>query len=88
MTTNHQDILDEALCRPGRTDMKIEFELCDRKQITDLYQNFFNTHPNMDDVNMIKENEHSPAKVVSIFMQHRKNPELALKDLVNDTSSH
>ena len=87
MTTNHKDILDQALCRPGRTDLKIKFELCDRKQIADLYENFFNMKPNLNDINMIEENEHSPAKIVSIFMQYRKKPEQALKNLVKNEMS-
>jgi len=37
MTTNFPEKLDEALIRPGRVDMKIEFSLATREQIRELF---------------------------------------------------
>lgn len=37
MTTNYPEKLDEALIRPGRVDMKIEFTLASRQQIRELF---------------------------------------------------
>lgn len=37
MTTNHPERLDEALVRPGRVDMKIEFALASKQQSRELF---------------------------------------------------
>lgn len=37
MTTNYPEKLDDALMRPGRVDMKIEFTLASREQIRELF---------------------------------------------------
>ncbi|XTI87025.1 P-loop containing nucleoside triphosphate hydrolase protein [Cenococcum geophilum] len=37
MTTNHPERLDEALIRPGRVDMQVEFTLAMRDQIRDIF---------------------------------------------------
>jgi chaperone BCS1 len=37
MTTNHPEKLDDALIRPGRVDMQVEFTLATRDQIRDIF---------------------------------------------------
>ena len=37
MTTNHPEKLDDALIRPGRVDMQIEFTLAKRDQVKELF---------------------------------------------------
>jgi mitochondrial chaperone BCS1 len=37
MTTNYPEKLDDALMRPGRVDMKVEFKLASRVQIRELF---------------------------------------------------
>lgn len=82
-TSNQPHILDPALLRPGRFDVKECFNNCDHKQITNLYKNFYNSDPKLEDVEALEEFEHSPAKVVGIFLKNIDTPENSLKELNN-----
>ncbi|RSL83130.1 hypothetical protein CEP51_004678 [Fusarium floridanum] len=42
MTTNKPEDLDEALVRPGRIDMQVDFKLASRKQATELFSRMYN----------------------------------------------
>ena len=37
ITSNYPERLDEALIRPGRIDMMIEFKKCNHKVLRDLF---------------------------------------------------
>ena len=84
MTTNHPEVLDEALIRPGRIDCKYLFDNCDREQIRDLFKMFFNQLPNQDLLNEIKNNKYSPAHITSVFLRYRNNPNESLMHLDDD----
>ncbi|CEL10200.1 hypothetical protein ASPCAL13324 [Aspergillus calidoustus] len=45
MTTNHLELLDPALVRPGRVDYKILFKLADRDLTKKMFCNFFSDAP-------------------------------------------
>lgn len=81
MTTNHPEILDEALIRPGRIDCKYLFDNCNSDQIRDLFNAFFNKDPNDVDLKLIKAKMYSPAHITSVFLRYRDNPDESLKHL-------
>jgi hypothetical protein len=85
MTTNHPEILDSALIRPGRIDCKFLFDNCDKEQIGKLYEMFYNqelTEKNMMQIKNLRiENSYSPAHITSIFLRYRNDPDNALEHL-------
>ena len=81
MTTNHPEVLDEALIRPGRIDAKYQFDNCSRDQVKDLYEMFFNKLVNLEDLENIQANSYSPAHITSVFLRYRNHPDMALKHL-------
>jgi ATP-dependent 26S proteasome regulatory subunit len=85
MTTNHPEILDSALIRPGRIDCKFLFDNCDAEQIGKLFEMFFNqelTDNNKNQLNsLIVNKNYSPAHITSIFLRYRNNPEIVLEHL-------
>ena len=53
MTTNHPDALDEALIRPGRVDLEVEFKYAGRAQVCAMFVRMY------DDGNMVSDEEDS-----------------------------
>ncbi len=42
LTTNHKELLEPALLRPGRIDYIVEFDMAKKEQIEQMYNYFFN----------------------------------------------
>lgn len=81
MTTNHPEVLDSALIRPGRVDAKYLFDNCNKEQIKDLYEMFFNQPVENSQIINIKNDEYSPAHITSVFLRYRNNSKEALLHL-------
>ena len=81
MTTNHPEILDDALIRPGRIDRKFCFENCDKHQIMELYEMFFNQKCDARLLENLGEEEYSPAYIAGLFLRYRMSPNEALLHL-------
>jgi hypothetical protein len=81
MTTNHPEVLDAALVRPGRIDRKIKFDYCTREQIKEMYMMMFNQECD-DDLSYIKDGEYSPAEISSLFVRYKSQPYEAFKYLL------
>lgn len=64
VTTNHIDHLDEAFCRDGRFDVKIELQLCDKFQIKCIYLKMMGKDLPDKILDKIVEYKHSPASVI------------------------
>jgi len=78
MTTNHQEVLDEALIRPGRCDRKFLFNNCDKSQIREIYYLYFNKYPNEQQLSKIPDFKYSPGHITTIFGIYRNEPENVL----------
>ena len=85
MTTNYPEVLDEALIRPGRCDRKYLFDNCDKSQIVDLYEMFFNEKIDEKQFDFDAKN-YSPAHITSTFLRYRNEPEKALLHLDDDAN--
>ena len=81
MTTNHPEVLDSALIRPGRVDSKYLFDNCNKDQIKGLYEMFFSQAADLDQINKIKNDNYSPAHITSVFLRYRNHPKDALLHL-------
>ena len=84
MTTNHPEVLDDALTRAGRIDRKFEFDLCDTQQALDLFANFYGADAaekkTMPD-NWPVTGPQSPADITGVLIQYRVDPEEAWRVL-------
>ena len=74
MTTNHKDVLDKALIRPGRIDISIELSKCNRGMIRELSEIYYRQTlgDNVQKViEQIPEYEYTPAHVMNVFRRFR-----------------
>ena len=77
MTTNHPEVLDDALIRPGRIDVNIELHKCSKEMITEIYEKFYETVADeevIDIVGLIPDDEYSPAHVMTTFRRYKYDP--------------
>jgi hypothetical protein len=89
------NIEDLALVRERRVNKIIKFDYCDHKMIKGIYQNIFNSEPNMELIRMIKEDYYAPCVISQQFISFletnggfingkQKEIDKILLDLAND----
>lgn len=84
MTSNKPEVLDPALLRAGRCDIKYQFNNCSRSQIKDIFEMFFQKELNKSYLSKIKAYEYSPAHITSVFMRYIHDPYKAIEH-IDDT---
>ena len=66
-TTNHPENLDPALLRPGRIDMIVEFTNMTRKNVSDMYQVWFDKKIPREVYHAMKDFTFSQAEIGQLF---------------------
>jgi chaperone BCS1 len=82
MTTNHPELLDPALVRPGRADVHLRLGLCSRLQIRTFFGLFYpNETAPPEQLATLPDNTLSPAEVSCTMLQFRNDPVKAVERL-------
>ena len=67
MTTNKLDVLDKALIRPGRIDIKINFQKCSLYDISKMIEKFWNIVIPSETILPEIERKYTNAEIINIF---------------------
>lgn len=81
MTTNHRDVLDPALIRPGRIDMEVEFGSLSRADIGAICERMWGTVP--DGLAEVPDDMYTQAAVSQFLYKHADDPNKFLSALVD-----
>ena len=83
ITSNFPDKLDKALVRPGRIDVMIEFKNTNCAFILDMINKFYSVEYTIKDIPEGLDGIFTPAEVMESMCTHFKNPDNALKHMIN-----
>jgi hypothetical protein len=83
MTTNEYPTqFDDALMRPGRIDMKIQFSKCSHEEIEELFKLWFGVSVKQKLLKQIPEGKYSPAELGEIFINNIDAPDQIVNTLI------
>lgn len=91
MTSNHPEVLDKALIRPGRIDLQTNFTYASRDLIKEMYEAYLDETFPQDLLQNIPHEELTPAEVGQVMFRHfntNSRPYDILRDLQTTASKH
>jgi len=82
MTSNHPEVLDPALIRPGRIDMIIKFDKSTKSEVQEIYTGLVGKSIPEDLIDKIPDRKYTPAKITQSIFENFQNPESGIRKLV------
>lgn len=70
MTTNHPEMLDRALIRPGRIDVQVHFDFATRELISEMFEGYLDVPLPAHFIPRLPDRKLSPAEVGQVLFRH------------------
>jgi hypothetical protein len=87
ITSNYPEKLDRALVRPGRIDVKIQFDYAKRRLVQEMIQNFYTIAVDMSEIPESIEGKLTPAEVLECLCNHFKSYKDAIESMTQKVST-
>ena len=86
MTTNHPELLDRAMIRPGRIDIISKFTYCSHNTIIEMIEFFYNETLTDEQKNKIymSERKITPAEMGKLMFENFGEPDTVIEKLFSD----
>lgn len=84
VTTNHPEILDEALIRPGRIDVQVKFGYANASLIAEMFQAYLDYPLPSKEYSRLPCGSLSPAEVGQVFFRHFGAAEEDISKVIDD----
>ena len=81
MTSNHPEVLDPALIRPGRIDLHLGLGYCTRYQLLSMYRSVMDDEKAEVDLESVPERIIAPCDAMRIMVLFRHTPEVIVEKL-------
>lgn len=95
MTSNHPEMLDKALVRPGRIDLQVNFGNADNKLIKEMFESYLDIPFPNEMFDELPDKQLSPAEVSQVLFRHfgsNSSVDMIIQDLrasvSRNTTSH
>jgi hypothetical protein len=82
ITTNHIEVLDSALIRPGRCDVQVTFVSCTKNIIKQMFDSFYGRDFPIAEFDKIIDYKVTPAVINQILFKHFSAHDNAIKEIV------
>ena len=82
ITTNHADRLDKALIRPGRIDLSVHLDKCNKYQLSRIYYDLFEKMLDESLVKRFPEDTFITAKVILHLFHNSFNKKITIEKLM------
>jgi hypothetical protein len=79
ISSNHYDMLDPALIRPGRIDISLRLDNVSHNIIREMYKKYYNSIIDETRLKKIKNNFYSPAEIINCYIMNKDSP----KEFIN-----
>lgn len=75
ISSNHYDMLDPALIRPGRIDIALKLDNTNHAILKQMYKKYYNMDIDETKLKEIKEYFYSPAEIINCYVMYKNEPD-------------
>jgi hypothetical protein len=84
ISSNHYDMLDPALIRPGRIDITLKLDNASHNIIRQMYKRYYNENIDERKLKKIRDKFYSPAEIINCYVMNKEEPSMFMSTLMKN----